>query len=352
MPDRKRPRSEYDAEATRAADLSNHPTFYFDDGNVILRTGKTLFRVHRSVLAHHSDALRALVRPEQGSPQLRNCMLVVLEDEQQEIEVMLQMIYDGMRVDFETITIENWPVVSGLLRTSTKYGLIRVRSDLLRLFVREWPTTLEAYLCKEPTPSSADQKRVVVHPVFVIALLRETGIDDQALLATLFYRLSRHVYQFSDPATKGRLTALAPVDLQRFVFGVAALRTDYARCTLRPTLDVDQAHLGCQTELEQLWSNLIMPTILNTRDLLGSPIEDLEAVKTGLSGRSTSFCPGCRQSLISHYDTLQKTIWDSMALTDYLFDTVIETLYGANLPRLQAFKPVLDPQEIMGVVGG
>ncbi|KAI0260009.1 hypothetical protein BC834DRAFT_832496 [Gloeopeniophorella convolvens] len=314
MPDRKRPRSEYDAEATRAADLSNHPTLYFDDGNVILRTGKTLFRVHRSVLAHHSDALRALVRPEQGSPQLRNCMLVVLEDEREDIEVMLQTIYDGMRVDFETITIENWPAVSGLLRTSTKYGLIRVRSDLLRLFAREWPTTLEAYLLKESSPRPVDQEDLIVHPACVIALLRETGIDDQALLATLFYGLSRRVWQFSEPATGAHLTPLAPADLERFVRGVAALRTDYARCALRPTTDVGHVHPGCQVELERLWTHGVMHTILNTRDLLGSPIENLEAVKAPFK-RSTFFCPGCRQNLISHYDTLQKTMWNRMATT-------------------------------------
>ncbi|ETW77388.1 hypothetical protein HETIRDRAFT_454697 [Heterobasidion irregulare TC 32-1] len=56
--DRERPRTELDAEL-----LINHPALYFDDGDVILQCGKTLFRVHRSILLKHSTLFQEMLAP-------------------------------------------------------------------------------------------------------------------------------------------------------------------------------------------------------------------------------------------------------------------------------------------------
>ena len=89
-PDRKHSRSELDAEL-----FADHPTLYMDDGNVILECGKTLFRVHRTVLSKHSPVFRELLAPERDHNLLRGCTFVQLDDDKAGLEVVLESLYGG-----------------------------------------------------------------------------------------------------------------------------------------------------------------------------------------------------------------------------------------------------------------
>ncbi|PIL28928.1 hypothetical protein GSI_08975 [Ganoderma sinense ZZ0214-1] len=72
----------------------NHPTLYFDDGNVILTTGRTLFCVHRSLLSKHSPAFRELFEREHGT--FRDLMQILMEETPEDLEALLNVIYDGL----------------------------------------------------------------------------------------------------------------------------------------------------------------------------------------------------------------------------------------------------------------
>ena len=44
---------------------------------------------------------------------------------------------------------------------------------------------------------------------------------------------------------------------------------------------------------------------------------------------------------------------DAYAYPNYaVFDTPLEKMYGANVPRLQAIKKAVDPENVMGLAGG
>lgn len=92
-PDRKRPRHEMDAEL-----LTNHPTLYFDDGNLILQCHKTLFCVHKSLLSKHSPVFRDILAPGTQLLELRGKMLLKLPDDRDDMEALLGTIYDGLCV--------------------------------------------------------------------------------------------------------------------------------------------------------------------------------------------------------------------------------------------------------------
>ena len=76
--------------------FQNHPTFYFDDGNIILRTGGTLFCVHRSLLAMHSPTFRDLFRQERDDERFRGLAHYTMEETREDLEALLKVIYQGL----------------------------------------------------------------------------------------------------------------------------------------------------------------------------------------------------------------------------------------------------------------
>ena len=77
----------------------NHRTLYFDDGNVILSCGSTIFRVHRSLLSKHSSVFRERFQPPQEDVKpklLHGLPLIILDDTSEEMEALLNTIYDGL----------------------------------------------------------------------------------------------------------------------------------------------------------------------------------------------------------------------------------------------------------------
>ena len=73
---------------------THHETFYFEDGNVEVVCGNTLFRVHSTTISFSSPKLReifsqsALLR----MPMPEGCPRVTLTDEAQDFAVLLKMI--------------------------------------------------------------------------------------------------------------------------------------------------------------------------------------------------------------------------------------------------------------------
>ena len=52
-------------------------------------------------------------------------------------------------------------------------------------------------------------------------------------------------------------------------------------------------------------------------------------------------------------DDGQNDVADAAVYPNYaIFDTPLVHLYGANLPRLQAIKAAVDPENVMGLAGG
>jgi hypothetical protein len=94
---RKRPRTELDAEAAAIAQLTNHPTLYFEDGNVIIRLKTaSAYCVHRTLLSKHSTVFRDLFA--QNTQTLRGYPSLTVDDNADDMESLLNTIYDGLCV--------------------------------------------------------------------------------------------------------------------------------------------------------------------------------------------------------------------------------------------------------------
>ena len=95
QPERKRPRlSPEEGEEEDEKPFVNHSTLYFDDGNVVLATGRTLFCVHRSLLSKHSVVFRDLF--DGARDRYRGLLHVTMEETAEEVEALLNVVYDGL----------------------------------------------------------------------------------------------------------------------------------------------------------------------------------------------------------------------------------------------------------------
>ena len=89
---RKRPKRS--SEDVDEKPFQNHPTLYFDDGNVIFRTGRTLFCVHKSLLSKHSPVFRDLFKT--SNERFRGLVLYDMEETREDMEALLDVTYDGL----------------------------------------------------------------------------------------------------------------------------------------------------------------------------------------------------------------------------------------------------------------
>jgi BTB/POZ domain len=72
--------------------------YYFVDGNVVLVADNVAFRVHKSVLARHSNYFRQLVVqrpvPLEGTDYFDGCLVIRLPDRSFEVSEFLRILYD------------------------------------------------------------------------------------------------------------------------------------------------------------------------------------------------------------------------------------------------------------------
>jgi len=73
----------------------NHDTFYFEDGNVEIVCGDTVFRVHSTVISFSSPKLRDILSPTAllTAPTPNGCPRTVLADSADDFAVLLRVIY-------------------------------------------------------------------------------------------------------------------------------------------------------------------------------------------------------------------------------------------------------------------
>ncbi|KAI0672094.1 hypothetical protein C8Q78DRAFT_1077668 [Trametes maxima] len=345
QPDRKRPRLSTEDDGvgeTEVKPFVNHLTLYFDDGNVVLCAGRTLFRVHRSVLSKHSAVFRDLF--EKPHERFRGLMHVTMEETAEEIESLLDVVYDGLRVDIQELTVETFPTVANVLRMATKYHIERPREDIIARIRAEWPATLAEHDAKEtrvrahlaklyrdagsvPSAGRAQDENpdpeddIIIHPAAVIALLRECGYHDRELLFPLFYALSRTTWQFGGRAPGHHLAPLAHADVERFVVGLEQLREAHISFVMvvpefvpPPT---NPPHF-CAPGAARVWSTVMlrmMPglrCVQRTREPLEQWRDAVPLVGEESQQNAVPVCGLCAQSIVNRIQGFRQYLWGEL----------------------------------------
>ena len=164
-----------------AATLAQHVELWFSDGSVVLQAESTLFRVHKSQLARRSvvfSDMFTLPQPVVSTSHAtfsdeshEGCPVVRLHDTAADVANLLLALYDGpyvfswlprtiqltpSRRTFGDNDPDDFAIVSGILRLSTKYAMDSLRSKAIAHLNIAWPPTLKGWDLREDKAHACD----------------------------------------------------------------------------------------------------------------------------------------------------------------------------------------------------
>ncbi|TDL16693.1 hypothetical protein BD410DRAFT_776904 [Rickenella mellea] len=169
-------------------DRKQHPTLWFDDGNIVLTTNISRFRVHRGLLSMNSPVfadMLSMPQPDRIEDGYEGLPVVEISDNDADFTHLLRFFYDHRYYQGGTET--TFEKVSGLLRMSTKYQVDDLRTEIIAHLSLAYPSTLEHYM-KAVDPDT----QLPLFPPFhgqhfaVVHLARET--DASILLPAALWR--------------------------------------------------------------------------------------------------------------------------------------------------------------------
>ncbi|KAL1752146.1 hypothetical protein FB107DRAFT_293389 [Schizophyllum commune] len=128
----------------RSTRIFEYRDLWFEDGNLVIQTGRTLFRVHKGVLCFHSNVLRDLASlPAPASlDEYDGAQLAAFPDDAQDMHHFLRAIYipDYFLPPPEMTTFEK---LEGVLRLAHKYDAPSLRRRALQHMARACITDLK-----------------------------------------------------------------------------------------------------------------------------------------------------------------------------------------------------------------
>ncbi|KAF5340602.1 hypothetical protein D9611_007345 [Ephemerocybe angulata] len=119
---------------------------WFRDGNIVLQTEGTQFKVHQGFLEKHSSVFADMFsfpQPEgEGESTVEGCHVVQVYDTPEDIELLLLALYDQLYrkqgcIPFKTI--------SAMIRMGKKYDIRHLRDEGAQRLASQFPSTLEAF---------------------------------------------------------------------------------------------------------------------------------------------------------------------------------------------------------------
>ncbi|KZP16978.1 hypothetical protein FIBSPDRAFT_1047099 [Athelia psychrophila] len=191
QPPSKRPRTD-SSDSTAHSPLVTRSTPWFEDGNIILETEQTQFKVFRGILAANSaifcDMFAAAEPDSQGL--VEGCPVVHLGDKPDDLRYVLEALHN-LRKWVEDISDEEKlmpvPVLGAFLRLGRKYEIDHLRKQALKRLAVDFPTDLDTCtrimskirtlsLRPESWPTSIDIKLKEGDLLTLINILRDNDL--------------------------------------------------------------------------------------------------------------------------------------------------------------------------------
>ncbi|TDL15566.1 hypothetical protein BD410DRAFT_756246 [Rickenella mellea] len=126
-------------------DKRRHRGLWFDDGNIVLVSNASIYRVHRGFLSMNSPVFAEMLSMPQPDTngKLDGIPVVEISDSDADFTHLLHFFYNhryyqgGSSTSFEKL--------SGLLRMSTKYQVDELRNEIISQLFFGYPSNFEDY---------------------------------------------------------------------------------------------------------------------------------------------------------------------------------------------------------------
>ncbi|KAF9646057.1 hypothetical protein BDM02DRAFT_3189180 [Thelephora ganbajun] len=303
-----------DESPTDPTAITPHDTFYFEDGNIEVLCGNTLFRAHTSILSLHSPTLRrTFAQTTLATAEAPNgCPRILSSDTAADFSTLLKVIYlPGFP---ERNKVPDFATFSSLLRITTKYEMPTVRSQLLEIIREAYPETFEGL-----DPSKVLGESVfggqVPHPNAVLNLFVQQKLT--SVLPMAYYMAARRGLDSLMDAGLPASARLPPEILHVAIKGLTALREmelkETHRLVFRPKRSCSRAQSNCPScstagpralEARQEVVDRIMDSCRS-----GTTVLQVLSLRDICGGDLLGFCEGCVEGLEVGHAEMRKKAW-------------------------------------------
>ncbi|KAJ6585165.1 hypothetical protein B0H19DRAFT_1206741 [Mycena capillaripes] len=303
---------------------------WLDDGNVVLQTedSPTAFRVHRSVMARHSEVFESMFLVPQPASNvvetMDGCQVVRMWDSPVELSNLIIALYDGAK--FSNERLEDFYYLAGILRLSTKYFIAKLRVQAIQHLTQTWSYTLKGHdemveaALRAPSVDGLSYPRV--HPLHVVNLAREVNV--RIIMVSAVYFMSLYPLEDLLRADHPKLnyiidhpsrpsSTLSPSDITNYSL-MFQKRLDiilgFVRsfCGTRTALSTCLTAAACTRGFARLSSRLSRSWITRTGPLhyMSQAVSDLSEDPKG------SVCVQCRRAFTQEVAALREKTWNEL----------------------------------------
>ncbi|TDL16697.1 hypothetical protein BD410DRAFT_795097 [Rickenella mellea] len=302
-------------------DRKRHPRLWFDDGNIILATNLSLFRVHRGLLSMNSPVfadMLSMPQPGRLEDTVEDLPVVEINDDDTDFTHLLCFFYDHRYYQGGTMT--TFEKISGLLRTSTKYQMDDLRNEVISHLALAYPSTCEGYL-KAVDPNAA----VPLFPPFlgqhfaVVALARETGAS-VLLPAALWRSMCMTSKEILDGVvdSNGTRYMLSPADIRRCILKKSQVYKRLVRmenmftAMLKPQTCVNRRNLKGGKAIPACMEIAVSEVIIHFSNAAEETRDDHDMFQMGaFEAWRPLLCDGCRNGADSLLAGWRTDWWSS-----------------------------------------
>ncbi|KAJ7195430.1 hypothetical protein GGX14DRAFT_376932 [Mycena pura] len=300
---------------------------WFDDGNIVLITTSdpTAFRVHRGVLARHSEVFESMFlvpQPTEAVETYDGCQVVRMWDSPLELANLIIALYDGAK--FSNEKLEDFYHVAGILRLATKYFISKLRLEAIEYLTQTWSYTLKGH---DDMVEAALRAPLVdglsypwVHPLHVLNLAKEANV--RIIIPSAVYFLSLYTLEDLLRGDHPKLTkvehpsrpssVLSPSDIKDYTMMFQKrldLILDFVRSfcgTRTPSTSCSRVQ-ACTQEFKRLTSRLSRSWVTRT-----GPLHYMSQAVSDLMVNSRGPCDACRRAFVQDVTALREKTWNEL----------------------------------------